>query len=173
MRFLLILFLLANTSIFPQSDVFSKLDFVIGSWVGEGTGFGNSKSKIESSFKLAMNGKYVEVINDSKFELTEKKPKGENHIDKGFISYDKSRNKIIYRQFNIEGFVNQYTLVDSLSNGSRLLFETETIENFPPGGIAKLTINKIDENNIETIFDVAMPEKGYACFGTNKLKRVE
>ena len=38
-----------------------------------------------------MGDKYVMVKNDSKFEPTENKPEGENHIDWGMISYDKGR----------------------------------------------------------------------------------
>ena len=79
-----------------------------------------------------MSGKYIEVKNDSRFEATESKPEGENHIDKGFISYDKSRDMTIFRQFNIEGYVNQYILVDSLSSDTEIVFETEVIENFVP-----------------------------------------
>ena len=68
-----------------------------------------------------MDGKYIEVMNDSKFAPTEKKPNGEHHVDKGFISFDKQRNLIVFRQFHVEGFVNQYTLNDSLSNDTKLV----------------------------------------------------
>jgi len=118
-----------------------------------------------------MNGKYVQVKNDSKFKPIDEKPEGENHQDWGIISYDKSRSKLVYRQFNNEGYVNQYVLNDSLSNDTTIIFETEIIENFVDGGKARLTIKKISENEIETIFDVSFPGQEYACFGTNKLKR--
>ena len=84
-----------------------------------------------------MDGKYIQIKNDSKFEPTESRPEGENHIDWGIVSFDKQRNKIIFRQFNIEGYVNQYVLNDSLSNESKLIFETEIIENFVEGGSAR------------------------------------
>jgi len=154
-----------------QENIFEQLDFVLGSWTGTGSGFGNSTSKIESEFKLIMDGKYLEVKNNSKFEPTENNPSGENHIDWGIISYDKSRKKIVYRQFNNEGYVNQYVLNDSLSNDTILVFETEKIENFVEGGKARITIKKISQNEIETIFDVSFPGREFTCFGTNKLKR--
>ena len=156
---------------FGQNKPFEKINFVIGSWSGEGSGFGNDKSKINSEFKFVMDGKYIEVINDSKFEPTESKPEGEHHIDKGFISYDKIRDKIIFRQFNIEGYINQYVLNDSLSSDNMLVFETEEIENFMPGGKARWTITKINENKIETTFDVKFPNKDYSCFGKNIIER--
>ncbi|WP_299577155.1 hypothetical protein [uncultured Sunxiuqinia sp.] len=155
---------------FAQTNKFEKIDFIIGDWVGTGSGFGNNKSKIESSFHLTMNGQYIEIKNESQFEPTDKNPEGEHHIDKGFISFDKSRNSIILRQFNNEGYYNQYVLNDSISNENILIFETEFIENFVPNGKAKWTIKRINENEIETIFDVSFG-KDYTCFGTNKLRR--
>lgn len=153
-----------------QSNSFDKISFIIGEWSGKGSGFGNDKSQINSNFQLVMDGKYIEVKNESIFEPTEKKPEGEHHIDKGFISYDKSRGEIIYRQFNNEGYYNQYVLNDSISNENILVFETEFIENFVPNGKAKWTIKKINENEIETVFDVSFGNE-YSCFGTNKLIR--
>ncbi len=120
-----------------------------------------------------MNGTYIEIINDSKFSPTEKKPDGEHHIDKGIISFDKIRELIVFRQFNIEGYVNQYILNDSLSNDSTLVFETEIIENFVPGGKTKWVIETISENEIKTTFEVSFPGKDYTCLGTNYLRKEE
>lgn len=152
-----------------QPNPYDRLNFLMGEWIGTGSGFGNEKSNIESSFQLIMDGKYIEVKNESRFEATDKKLQGEYHIDKGFISFDKIRKSIIFRQFNNEGYVNQYILNDSLSNDSLLVFDTEIIENFVHGGKARWTIKKITENNIETTFNVSFPNKGYTCFGTNNL----
>jgi len=52
---------------YGQSDSFEKINFILGEWNGEGSGFGSEKSKIESSFKLIMGGQYIEVQNKSKF----------------------------------------------------------------------------------------------------------
>ena len=62
--------LLGATFSFAQSNVFEKIDFILGEWSGTGSGFGNEKSKIESSFQLVMEGKYIEVTNESKFDPT-------------------------------------------------------------------------------------------------------
>ncbi|MEX1381844.1 hypothetical protein [Lutibacter sp.] len=165
----LIAFIMISGVSFGQTNSFEKVNFILGEWNGTGSGFGNDKLKIESSFQLIMNGKYIEVKNESRFEPTEKNPEGEHHIDKGFISFDNSRKLIIFRQFNNEGYINQYILNDSISNDSILVFETEIIENFVPGGKARWTIKKNSESEIETIFDVSFPNKEYSCFGINKL----
>ncbi|MDH3649377.1 MAG: hypothetical protein OEQ53_06815 [Saprospiraceae bacterium] len=154
-----------------QSSPFETIEFIIGKWSGTGEGFGNEKSKIESSYQFVMDGNYIEVMNESKFEPTKQKPEGGHHVDKGFISYDKSRKAIIFRQFNNEGYINKYLLNETLSNDSILVFETEMIENFVDGGKTRWTIRKISEEEIETTFDVAFSDKEYTCFGTNYLKK--
>jgi len=156
---------------FGQENLLDRINFIIGEWTGSGIGFGNNTSTIESEFQYIMDNKYIEVVNESWFKPTENNPDGEYHIDKGFISFDKSRKLIVFRQFNNEGYINQYILNDSLSIATTLIFETEIIENFMPGGKARWTINKINDNQIETVFDVYFPGKDYTCFGTNKLRR--
>jgi hypothetical protein len=164
-------FIVVSVTVSAQPHPFEKISFILGQWEGSGTGFGNEKSKISSSFQLVMNDKYIEVSNESQFEPTEEDPEGELHIDKGFISFDKVRKRVVFRQFHIEGYITTYLLVDSLSSKNTLVFETEQIENFVNGGKARLTINRIDEDEIETIFDVSFPDQPYTCFGTNRLQR--
>jgi hypothetical protein len=168
-KILTILLLTSSLLISAQENYLEKLQFIIGDWNGTGVGFGNSTSTITASYKFIMNKKYIEAKHESIFKLTDKNKKGDHHIDNGFISFDTSRKKIVYRQFNNEGYVNQYILNEELSTSTSLIFETEIIENFVSGGKARLTINKISETEIETIFDVSFPNKGYSCFGTNKL----
>ena len=170
---IILLALSLSCILFGQNNSFEKFEFILGSWSGNGVGFGNEKSIIHSEFKSIMNGTYIEIINDSKFTPTEKKPDGEHHIDKGLISFDKIRELIVFRQFNIEGYVNQYIMNDSLSNASAFVFETETIENFTPGGKARWMIEKISENEIKTTFEVSFPGKDYTCLGTNILRKEE
>lgn len=170
--YLLILGLLMVTGFsIAQNPGLNRLGFLVGKWSGTGSGFGNNRSTIESEFRFVVGGQYLEVINESKFDPTENKPEGETHIDRGFISYDKNREAIVYRQFNIEGFVNRYILVDSLSTDSIFVFETEAIENFVPGGKVRWTIKRLSGDRLETIFDVAFPGGNYSCFGRNTMSK--
>lgn len=163
-------FLILSIHSQSQHTKFEKINALIGNWEGEGSGFGNNKSKIISSFTLVMGGTYIEVKNDSKFEPTDKNPKGEHHIDWGMISYDKSRDKIVFRQFNIESFVNQYVLNEEKSTSTSFVFETENIENLSTGK-ARWIINIKNDKTIETIFDVSFSGDNFTCFGTNVLIR--
>ena len=154
-----------------QSNTFERLSFLFGDWQGKGSGFGNDQSAITASYKPVMDGTYVEVMHDSRFEPTSQNPDGEHHMDKGMISFDKARKLFVFRQFNNEGYINQYVLVDSLSTADFLVFQTESIENFVPGGSARWTIEKKNDSEIETNFYVTFPGREAACFGTNKLFR--
>jgi len=154
-----------------QSTDLERLIPLTGTWQGHGSGFGNDKSEITSSFTWIMGGQYLEIVNESFFEPTPAKPQGEHHTDRGFISFDVSRDKVVYRQFNNEGYVNQYLLQEHLSGDSLLIFETENIENFAPGGKARYTIRLISDTLMETVFDVSLPGSEYACFGNNRLTK--
>jgi len=154
-----------------QTNQFEKFEVLIGKWEGKGEGSGSSESVIKSEFTPVMNSVYLEVKNHSEFKPSAQNPKGEIHDDWGIISFDNSRKKYVFRQFHVEGFVNQYVLNDSLSTQSTFVFESEIIENFVPGGTARFTVNILNDREIETIFDVGMPGREMACYGKNKLTK--
>jgi hypothetical protein len=120
-----------------------------------------------------LNNQYIEVKNESIFTPTENNLKGEIHQDWGLISYDKQRKVYVFRQFHVEGFVNQYVFNQEISSIEKLVFESEIIENFVLGGKARWTILFKNADEIETIFDLQMPGKEFACYGTNVLKRID
>lgn len=169
MRKILLLFLFPI--LLNAQNNFEKFNLLFGDWEGTGSGFGGGTSVIKSTYHLVMDGTYIEVKHDSQFEPTDKNPEGDHHIDWGMISFDKNRNTIVYRQFNNEGFFNQYILNEEKSTDKFFVFETEFIENFMPGGKAKFTIELKSDNEIETNFYLSFPGKEFACFGTNKLKK--
>jgi len=162
----------AILQVFGQSALSDRFEFLSGQWQGKGSGFGNQQSEIRAEYSIVLGGKFMEVRHVSDFAPTDSKPKGEHHEDLGLISYDTDRKKYVFRQFHIEGFVNQYLLIDSLSAGNELVFQTEVIENFIPGGIARWVVKKISEDEIETKFFLSFPGKEFACYGTNNLKKV-
>lgn len=165
----IVLFLAVSAT--AQKNQFDRISFLFGEWEGTGSGFGNNRSKITASYRPVMNGVYIDVKHDSRFEPTAENPLGEHHTDQGFISLDKARQVFVFRQFNNEGYINQYVLVDSLSSEEMLVFQTENIENFVPGGSAKWTIEKKSDAEIETNFYVSFPGREAKCFGTNKMFR--
>ena len=81
----IILAILNTGTLKSQTVVESKFVSLTGFWKGSGEGFSGNKSIIQSSFLPVMNGTYIEVKNNSKFEPSERYPEGENHIVKTAI----------------------------------------------------------------------------------------
>jgi hypothetical protein len=153
----------------PQ-DVWQPFKFFVGQWEGRGEGEpGISHGRQEWEFVLG--GKYLQVKNEARFEPQEKNPKGEVHEDWGFISYDRVRKAYVLRQFNIEGFVNQYVCTGPAGDGKTFVFLSEAIENIPPGFKARLTYRILDENTFEQTFDLAPPGKEMACYAKGVMAR--
>jgi len=54
------------------------------------------------------------------------------------FSFDKARGWSVFRQFQVEGYVNQY-VADADPQRGRVVFTSEAIENIPPGYRARET----------------------------------
>lgn len=168
--FLLIVAVLFSLATQAQTGL-ERFSTLVGSWEGNGEGFGNSKSNITAEYTWLMNKQYIEMKHHSEFEPAEENAEGEVHEDLGILSYDKDRKVAVFRQYHNEGYFTEYILNDSISTPEVLVFETTRIENFVPGGKARFTIKILSENEIETVFDVGFPGKEMACFGTNRFKK--
>jgi hypothetical protein len=86
-------------------------------------------SASNARYEFVLNKKFLFVQNKSVYEPQEKNPHGEIHEDRGWISYDRARESYVFRQFHIEGFVNQYVLDQIAEAGQSISFVTEEIEN--------------------------------------------
>jgi len=152
-----------------KQDIWATLKFLEGKWVDEKPGL----SKTTQVYEFIWNGKYLRMRTRAVFEPTEKNPKGEVHEDLGIFSYDQSRKTFVFRQFHIEGFVIQYILEKKDDKTNELTFVSEHVENAPPGTKAKEIFKFVSEDQIEQSFHVAWPDRDYACFALNNLKRIK
>ncbi len=153
-----------------KEDVWEPLRPFIGQWAG--TGSGNSgTSTVETKFGFVFNETYLQVTTKAVFEPQEKNPEGEIHEDLGYISYDKGRKKFVFRQFHVEGFINQYVLDSISADGNTIVFTSESLENAPPGMSARLTYTLVAPDELTSAFDLAFPGKEFSCFSQNTFKR--
>ena len=153
-----------------KPNVWEPLKFFLGTWEGEGEGR-PGVSKVEREYRFVLNDHFLEMKNKSTYEPQEDNPKGEVHEDWGLFSYDQGRKKFVFRQFHVEGFVNQYVL-DSLSaDGKTLVFLTEGIENIPSGWRARETYKILNEDEFTETFKLAPPEQEFELYITNHFKR--
>ncbi|HTM33916.1 MAG TPA: hypothetical protein VL263_21530 [Vicinamibacterales bacterium] len=154
----------------PAPDPFARVSFLVGRW--EGTSEGQpGAGKVTREYSLTLNRKFIRVQNRSEYPVQDKNPKGEIHQDEGFISFDRSRKKLVLRQFHVEGFVNQYVEDDS-SFPSHIVFTTESIENIPAGWRARETYVVLGPDEFEEVFELAEDGKSFQLYSRARLKRI-
>jgi hypothetical protein len=167
MRFLLIVlliipgFLRAQDAETEQPAEWAALQYFSGVWEGESTGK-SGVGRGEREYEFILGEQYLHFKNRAVFEPQEKNPKGETHEDWGFLSYDKGRKTCILRQFNVEGYINQYVLESMSDGGDTLVFVTEGIENIPDGWRARLTYTITGDDKFTEVFDLAAPGKEFS-----------
>ena len=118
-----------------------------------------------------LNDQYIQIVSRSVYPPQEKNPEGEVHDELGLISFDRGRQQYILREFHVEGYVNQYVLVESDPENGRFVFETEAMENMPEGWRARTTYEFEGEDQFREIFDLARPGEEWANFVTTQFAR--
>ena len=152
-------------------DIWKPFRYFEGRWEGKGEGkSGISHGK--QAWEFILRGKFLQIRNEARFEPQGPNSAGEVHEDFGIISYDKSRQNYVFRQFHVEGFVNQYVSDGPGADGKALVFVSEAIENIPAGFSARLTYRILDDSSFEQTFDLAPPGQDLACYSKGVMKRV-
>lgn len=151
-------------------DEWLPIKFFIGEWRGTGEGE-PGKGTYQRSYKFILNGKFIEIRNQSVYPKQPQNPKGEVHQDIGYISFDKMRKTFVLRQFHLEGFVNQYKLESVSDDGKKLVFVSESIENIPNGWRAKETYLLTGKDEITEIFELAAPNEDFKVYSKAVLRR--
>jgi hypothetical protein len=141
----------------------------IGTWRGEGDGE-PGHSTVERSYEPALGGTYLMVRHQSVYAPQPKNPKGETHNDIGFFSFDRRRKLAVYRQFHVEGFVNQFTAPADALGADTFTFSSEAIENVPPDYRARETYTW-NGGGFEEFFEIAEPGKDYIVYSRNRFTK--
>lgn len=153
-----------------SSDVWQPFKLLVGKWEGTGTGK-PGVSTVQREYRLALNDKFIHVHNVSSYEPQPKNPKGEIHEDWGMISFDKSRKQFVFRQFHVEGFVNQYVTTSISDDGKTIVFTSESIENIPTGWRARETYKIVGPDEFTEVFELAGPGKDFEVYSEGHFKR--
>ncbi len=150
--------------------MWTTLNFLVGNW--RGTGFGQPGSgQYERTYEFILNQKFLHVRSKSTYPPQKQNPNGEVHEDWGFFSYDKGRKTFVYRQFHVEGFVNQYVVEHLSQGGTEIVFVSETIENIPTSWRAKETYQVISPDEFIETFELAEPGKDFKVYIKSHLRR--
>ena len=151
-------------------DPLQPLAFLVGRWEGSSEGQ-PGRANVEREYTRILNSRFIRSQNRSVYPPQDKNPKGETHEDIGMFSFDKSRGRAVFRQFHVEGYVNQY-VADSDSQASKLVFTSEAIENIPPGYRAREMYVVLGPDEFEEVFELAEPGKAFELYSHAHLKRV-
>jgi hypothetical protein len=162
-------FLLLQTA---ATDGLGPLRFFVGEWTGTSSGEpGNGM--VRRTYELTLNARVLRVENRVVYPPQEKNKQGETHDDIGLITYDRARQRFIYRQAHVEGFVNTYVSDSIPPEVKAIVFTTESIENIPPGWRARETYLITGPETFVERFELAEPGKDFALYSEAALTRVK
>jgi hypothetical protein len=125
------------------------------------------KGTVTLEVGFVMNGRFLKLAGSADYKNDRG---GEHHEDFGFVSFDRGRSKFVFRQFHIEGFVNQYTLTSDPRTDGKIELTSESCENTPPGWRARETYT-ITGDTLAHTFELAAPEKPFERYTSATLKR--
>lgn len=153
------------------ASTLARLDPLIGRWQGTSEGR-PGKGRVEREYSRILGSRFVQVRNRTVYPPQERNVKGEEHDDIGIFSSDSARKTLVFRQFHVEGFVNQYVL-EGAADGAPLVFVSEAIENIPLGWRARETYRLIGADELEEVFELAAPGQPFELYSRSRLTRVQ
>jgi hypothetical protein len=152
-----------------RRDPWLSVRFLEGSWTGKSDGE-PGKGTVDRSYVFVLKNRYLHERNVSTYPPQGANKDGEIHEHWSFISYDRTRDALILRQFHQEGFVNQFVLVASSSSDKRLVFESESFENFP-GWRGRETYELISNDEFVETFELGEVGKPLKVYSRNRFTR--
>ncbi|MFH1891905.1 MAG: hypothetical protein ABIK83_04405 [Candidatus Zixiibacteriota bacterium] len=136
-----------------NSPEWKALQFLIGQWEGVEYGKSDTGTGVRS-YSPVLDQRFLYVRNVSRMG-SEKDSLGEGKEDWSFFSWDKYREKVIFRQFQEQGFVYYYVLDSMSADRKTMTFTTERIENVPNGWVARTTFIFNDNDHFTETFELS------------------
>jgi hypothetical protein len=154
----------------PAGDRWERWRPLIGVWEGDSQGR-PGKGKIRLEFSFVMNERYLKIAGVSVYEPRSAGKPAERHEDFGYVSFDRNRRKFVFRQFHIEGFVNQYVMTSDASS-DRIELTSEALENAPSGWKARETYT-VENGGLKHVFALAEKDETFETYASSTLKRAK
>ncbi len=152
-------------------DPWANMRFLVGEWAGASSGEPGSGTA-SRRYEFVLGGRFLYERNTSTYPPQEKNKAGEVHQHWSIFSFDRNRNTVVFRQFHQEGFVVVYVLNPGLSTSSKLVFDSEQIENFNSSWKARETYEVISDREFTETFELARPVGPFEVYSRNHFKRV-
>jgi hypothetical protein len=152
------------------SDPWEPVRFLVGAWEGSAEGQAGAGT-VRRVYAFVLRDRYLHETNVSTYPPQAANKAGEVHEHWSLLSYDRGRKAMVLRQFHQEGFVNQYVLSTSESRPGRLVFTSESFENFDNSWKARETYEIRSPDEFVEIFELQAPGKGFEVYSRNTFKR--
>ncbi len=152
-------------------SAWAPVQFMAGEWVGASDGQ-PGKGTAKRTYRFVLGDRFLEEKSVSTYPPQPKNEKGEVHEHWSLFSHDRVRHTLVLRQFHQEGFVILYALNPTLSTASKLVFDSEQIENYNSSWKARETYEVISNNEFTETFELAPPGKPYEVYSRNQFKRI-
>jgi hypothetical protein len=155
-----------------KPDPWEPVRFLVGTWEGTAEGQAGAGT-VRRVYAFVLKDRYLHETNVSTYPPQAASKEGEVHEHWSLFSYDRSRQALVLRQFHQEGFVNQYVLTPSESRPGRLVFTSESFENFDNSWRARETYEIRSPDEFVEIFELQAPGKEFEVYSRNTFKRAE
>jgi len=155
-----------------KPDHWQPIRLLIGDWQGTVSGQAGVGT-VSRSYEFILGDQFIHERNTSTYPPQETNPTGEVHHHLSFLSYDRKRKTLMFRQFHEEGFVILYALNPAASTSTSLVFESKHFENFDNSWKAKETYEIVSDSEFIEIFELAPPGKAFEVYSRNYFKRVQ
>ncbi len=153
-----------------KEDAFAPIRFLLGRWHGTSVGEPGDGT-VAREYEFVLGERFIRERNVSTYPAQEKNPAGEVHEHFSFFSFDRSRDRIVFRQFHQESFVITYVLDPTASTPSKLVFVSEAFENLDPAFRARESYELLSNGEFSETFEVAEPGEEFEVYSRARLKR--
>ncbi len=153
-----------------KPDPWAPLRFLVGEWQGTASGE-PGKGTVVRRYEFVLKDRFLHERNTTTYPPQEKNKAGEVHEHWSFLSHDRKRKAILFRQFHQEGFVVTYALNPALGGPAKLVFESEQLENLNPALKARETYEVLSKDEFIETFEIAEPDKPFEVYSRNHFKR--
>jgi len=153
-----------------KPDPFAAIRFLVGDWAGTAAGE-PGQGTVERSYAFVLADRFLHEQSVSFYPAQPGKPEDERHEQQSYFSYDRGRERVVFRQFHKESFVLTYVLDPSASSPEKLVFVSEDFENLDDAWKARETYELISRDEFVETFELAPPGKPFAVYSRSRLKR--
>ncbi len=155
-----------------KPDVWKPIRFLLGEWDGKVEGQAGNGT-VRRSYSFVLKDRFIHEENVSTYPPQEANKAGEVHEHWSFFSCDRSRKSLVLRQFHQEGFINQYVLSATESGPGKLVFTSESFENFDNRWRARETYQIRSPDEFVETFELGAPGKPLEVYSRSTFTRAK